>query len=179
MDLIVRASLVAESNARTTGVRVHTHTHTSPCTQTSHPLYCEAQAEKQGRVLRFINTRSTEARGVCQIMAPKKDEAMLLADLRDHIQWIEDNGFMLRARTGSGLRGKVRQSGKGKEAQVYKWFSYYADRIASSFALSFAVHALDAWVNGETRTHADNAGSVMADEPICGARGFQQQCRSD
>ena len=69
-------------------------------------------------------------------MAPKKNEAMLLADLRDHIAWIEDHIFMLRARTGRGLRGKLRQSGQGKEPQVYKWFSYYADRIASSFALS-------------------------------------------
>ena len=65
---------------------------------------------------------------------------------------------MLQSRAGSGLRGKLRQSGKGKEAQVYKWFSYYADRIASSFALSLSlvVHALDARVNGETRTKADD-----------------------
>ena len=97
-------------------------------------------------------------------MAPKKNEAMLLADLRDHIAWIEDHILMLRARTGRGLRGKLRQSGQGKEPQVYKWFSYYADRIASSFALSLslAVHALDASVNGETSVHADSAGSVIS-----------------
>ena len=90
---------------------------------------------------------------------------MLLADLREHIQWEEDDVCMLQARTGSGLREKLRQRGKGKEAQVHTWFSYYADRIASSFAisLSLAVHALDAWVNGETRTHADNAGSVISE----------------
>ena len=73
---------------------------------------------------------------------------MLLADLREHIQWVEENVFMLQARAGGGLRGKLRQSGKGKEAQVYKWFSYYADRIASSFALSLSLLLCMHWMHG-------------------------------
>ena len=95
--------------------------------------------------------------GVGTTMAPKKDESMLLADLREHIEWVEENVFMLQARAGVGLRGKLRQGGKGKEAQVYLWLVHYADRISSSFVLSLAVRALDARVNGETGTKAQDS----------------------
>ena len=64
---------------------------------------------------------------------------------------------MLQARAGVGLRGKLRQGGKGKEAQVYLWLIHYADRMSVSFVLSLAVRALDARVNGETRTKAQDS----------------------
>ena len=42
-------------------------------------------------------------------MPPKKDEAALRADVRQYRQWAEVNLDVLRARTGAGFRGKLRE----------------------------------------------------------------------
>ena len=86
-------------------------------------------------------------RGFGTAKGPKKDQAVLLDDNREHREWVEENVFMLQAPADVGPGGKLRQDRKGKEAQVYLWLAHYADRFASSFVISLAGRALNVRVN--------------------------------
>ena len=51
-------------------------------------------------------------------MPPKKDEAALRADVRQYRQWAEVNLDVLRARTGAGFRGKLREDQDKQEKAI-------------------------------------------------------------
>ena len=78
-------------------------------------------------------------------MPPKKDEAALISDLRAHMQWVEQNMEMLQSQDGVGLRGRLRQGGGGKEAQLDVWLAHYAEKM--QLHLCFPSHCVQ-WMRG-------------------------------
>ena len=80
-------------------------------------------------------------------MPPKKGEATLLAELLSHVHWVDQNLAVLQARSGEGLRGKLRQLSGGEEQHMYSWLKRHAAAIQASSGVSAALAALDAKVN--------------------------------
>ena len=83
----------------------------------------------------FTNTGYTRTNGAYATPQGAIDPRALVLhpDLRERIECV------LLGRACVGLRGKLRQGRKGKEARVYLWLINFVDRIASSFALSLSL----------------------------------------
>ena len=72
---------------------------------------------------------------MCLLTMPrKKDEAALRADVRQHREWAEANLDVLRARTGEGFQGKLKQHEGRQEQAIYNWLAKHGTR-AQEFPL--------------------------------------------
>ena len=69
------------------------------------------------------------------------------ADVRLYRQWAEVKLDVLRARTGCGFQGKLRQLEDEQEKAIHNWFLKHSSRVEEFPVLREDLEALDSLVN--------------------------------
>ena len=75
----------------------------------------------------------------------KKDSARLLLDFQAHARWAASNPDVLRSRSGTGFKEKLRQS-TPEETRIYNWLSLHASDLEPSCLLAQQLAIVDTMV---------------------------------
>ena len=75
----------------------------------------------------------------------KKDSSRLLLDFQAHMRWAASNLDVLRSRSGTGFKEKLRQS-TPEETRIYNWLSLHASDLEPSSLLAQQLAIVDTMV---------------------------------
>ena len=105
-------------------------------------------------------------------MPPKKSEAVLREDARLYAQWVYGHLEELRARSGYGLRGRLRQASGPEEKAVYNWVMRTVTRARLYPRLALDLRALDVLVDTGAYVSCPLAAGATPRAGFAGARSL-------
>ena len=102
----------------------------------------------------------------CRACSRKKNSAVVLQEFQAHAQWVASNLDVMRSRSGTCLKRKLRQRESKEECRIYQWLYYHACDLEPGSLLAQQLAIVEAFltksVDALLQEYQEHAALVQA-----------------